>query len=828
MIGRHISGAFGRIVRAPVSTGANILTLALGLAAFILAWGVMAWWQSSDGHFANSPRIQVMTQKLSLVSDGRSSGASSATSEPLAKYLREDFPGLEAVARLRGVGEISVKADGREIMLYGANADPGFLRIFDFKFLAGDPVRALEAPDGLVLAQKAAEKLFGNAPALGRRLTLNGQRDVTVTGVIAPIPKPTSMGDVDPPGVRFDYVSAWPAPASAAQENWLSLQYTTYALLPADGSLTPGAFRQRLAQLDERRVPAAQLAIATVDISSFPISELQARRLDVELFGGFSSGLSVTQVLLGLGIMVLGVACLNYANLATAQAVSRFKQVGMRKVLGASRNEIVTQTFAESALLTVIALGLALLGCWLAAPVVHAQTGIDLGAVLFRDPRFVLAAALLAVVVAVAAGAYPAIALSRIRPADALRTGKSRSGPRFVSHTLVGLQFATASILLIAVLVLGQQNAFLRQAFGASRDPVVVLDPGTLTGVTAEKLKQALGSRQEIRQVSSMDHLPWSTYSNVAPLARSPEAGSAEYPVMVTGVGFGYFEAFSFKVLAGRVYDESRDKGAISRAPGSSAPRDPSRATDPLMIDRALAATLGFASPQAAVGQVVYIGASTRKLITDRPPFEIIGVVENSPQHFMGAGTTGNAYGIDDGAAFYYPVIRIARGQESQAMAAIQQAWGKLASRPFNPRLASDLFEQGFKRFDQTGNLFRGLSLLAFLISATGLFGIAVHVIQRRRHEIGVRKTLGSTAWRVVVLLTRDFSRPVVIANLLAWPIGYLVAQAYLSSFMRRVDLTLTPFVLSFVITLGIAWIVVGAQTVRAANLRPADVLRRA
>ena len=115
MIGRHISGAFGRIVRAPVSTGANILTLALGLAAFILAWGVVAWWQSSDGHFANAGRIQVMTQKLSLVSDGRSSGASSATSEPLAKYLREDFPGLEAVARLRGVGEISVKADGREM-----------------------------------------------------------------------------------------------------------------------------------------------------------------------------------------------------------------------------------------------------------------------------------------------------------------------------------------------------------------------------------------------------------------------------------------------------------------------------------------------------------------------------------------------------------------------------------------------------------------------------------------------------------------------------------------------------------------------------------------
>src|SRR5262249_10546870 len=187
-------------------------------------------------HFAASDRIMVMTERLTR-SDGRNSGLAPSTAEPLAKYLREDFPELKAVARLRTVGEMAVSTDSRTLLLYGSYAEPDLLKVFNFKSLAGDPVHALEPTDAIVLTQESARKLFGAESALGRHIVLDGKYNVTVTGVIAPIAQPSHMGDFDGASTRFDYISAWPKWAESARENWLSLVFTTYAQLPPDGSL---------------------------------------------------------------------------------------------------------------------------------------------------------------------------------------------------------------------------------------------------------------------------------------------------------------------------------------------------------------------------------------------------------------------------------------------------------------------------------------------------------------------------------------------------------------------------------------------------------------
>jgi putative ABC transport system permease protein len=375
---------------------------------------------------------------------------------------------------------------------------------------------------------------------------------------------------------------------------------------------------------------------------------------------------------------------------------------------------------------------------------------------------------------------------------------------------------------LIVVLVLGQQNAFLRQAGGQGHDAVVVLDSGAQSGVSAVRLRQALANHSDLMQVSGIDHLPWSSYTNLAVLAGTKDPLASDVISMVTGVGFGYFEVFDAKVLAGRIYDQARDR--VPQPAGS--PPVPSITPVPAVIDRSMVSKLGFASPEATVGHLIYTGPSAVKAGFPQQAYEVIGVVDDMPQNFLGAGAAGGVYALGDGTPFHLPIIRLAHGREKEALAMLRNVWSGLTTRPFAPLYVSELFERGFQRYDQTSRLFQGLSFLAFLISAAGLFGMAVHVIQRRRHEIGVRKTLGSTALRVVVLLIRDFSKPVVIANVLVWPIAYVAVQTYLSSFMRRIDLTLAPFVLSFAITLGIAWIVVGAQTLRAATLRPADVLR--
>jgi putative ABC transport system permease protein len=825
---RHIAGAFGRFIRTPVSTGANILTLALGLAAFIVAWGVVSYWRSSDSQFARADRIQIMTQHAYLagVAD---TGVQPAMPRVAAPYLKEDFPELEAVARLRNMGLISAETEQRTTMLRGSQADPELLDIFDFEFVAGDPRTALKQESGLLLTQAAAEKLFGAEPALGRTVLLNKTRQVVVTGVLGPIRQPSHMGDGAGHPVSFDYISVW-RPDPPAPEMWLGNSVTTYALLPADGSLTNAAFNARLGPFVQRRVSETERSIATVEFGAIPLSQFQISSLNTSLFGKLAGKLSVDSILLGLGLLVLAIACLNYANLATAQALTRAKQIGMRKMMGASLGEILAQSWVESALLALLALALAGLGVWLASPVIAAQLGIDIAGALARQPM--LAPMLLGLVAAVsiAAGAYPAFVAARFRPAEALRAGKSRAGPKGVAPFLVGLQFAMASILLISVIVLNQQNAYLQRiARESGDDPVVAITAVSPAKPAIETMRQILSTDPRIKAFGEMDHLPWSDFDNQEAYARSPDTAGLDHLATNTTVGFGYFDVFRMRLIAGRVYEPARDQGLVTGIQRGERPTGVQR-DRPIVVDRAFTDAAGFPSPQAAVGQRLFVGQAGARLYGWQPTFEIIGVVETQPLQFMTASSQGgNTYSLDSVNPAGRIVVRISRDDVEGGLAAVRAAWERAApGRPFAHAFSDDLFRENFAPFARIGRLFAVVSVLAFLISATGLFGMAVHVIQRRRHEIGVRKTLGSTTLGVIVLLVRDFSKPVIIANLLAWPVAYVAAQAYLAPFMRRIDLTPAPFLLSFLITLGLAWLVVSLQTLRAASLRPADVLRHA
>lgn len=823
---RHIAGAFGRFRRTPVSTGANILTLALGFAAFIVAWGVIQYWRSSDSQFAKADRIQIMTQHVYLpgIVD---TGVNPSMPRVAAPYLRQDFPELEQVARLRDMGLISVESDGRTAMLRGSQVDPEFLDIFDLQFIAGDPKSAMKRESGLILTQPAAEKLFGRDPALGRAVMLNKTRSVIVTGIIAPIRQPSHMGEGPGHTAQFDYLSVW-MPDPPAREMWLGNTVNTYVVLPANGSLSSAAFNERLKPFVQRRVPENERRVATIDYGAIPISQYQISGLNTSLFGNFAGRLSVDSILLGLGVLVLAVACLNYANLATAQAITRAKQLGMRKMLGASLSEILAQTWTEVLLLALVAVGLAGLGVWLASPAIAAQMGIDVAAGLLHRPILLPLLAGLLILASLLAGAYPAFVAARFRPIEALRAGKSRSGPKGVAPVLVGLQFAVASILLIAVIVLNQQNAYLQSvARESGQDPIVAVNALSPPKTGIETMRQLLSTDSRIKAFGEMDHLPWTHFDNQAAFTRQPDSVNLEHAALSTVVGFGYFNVFKVKVLAGRAYEPARDQGVVTDVHRGDPP-DPLRRPRPIVIDREFARVAGFASPQAAIGQQMYAGQAGARIYGWSPIFEIIGVVETQPVQIMaGSSNSGAVYLLDAVNPAGRLVIRVDRTDVDGALAAIRSAWEKVApGRPFSYAFADDLFRKNFEPFARIQLLFTVLSVMAFLISASGLFGMAVHVIQRRRHEIGVRKTLGSTTLGVIVLLVRDFSKPVVIANVLAWPLAYVAAQAYLAPFVRRIDLTLAPFLLSFAITLGLAWIVVGAQTLRAANLRPADVLR--
>jgi putative ABC transport system permease protein len=812
MIRHYFLMALLKFRLAPVTTLANVVTLALGLFAVIIASGIVSYWRSSDSDIAPLGRAIALT--TAYQDEDSPTAEMVATPAHLAKYVRQDIPRLEDVARFRLVGDIPADTGDHIVILKGAQAEPDLLNVFHFRFISGNPKTALDPDSAVILTQSAAERLFGDAPAVGRRLVLARQRDVVVTGVIAPPAEPSVFANGP---LSFDYLSVMPPDPPGQAENWGNMSLQTFGLLPADGSLTIGGLNRQLAAMAARRIPPERKDDHAV-FRAAPVQEITERNLNVELFGYGNTRFSVVSILFGLGLIVLCVACLNYANLATAQAASRAKEIGMRKVLGASRMGVLVQSWVEAGVSILAALALTVLMVWLVAPAFKAQMDIDIARALLRDPVALAAIAGLSAATALVAGLYPAFFLTSVRPAEALGAGKLRGGPRVIAEILIGIQFAAAGALLIAVFIVNQQNNHLRGlALKRSADPVLALPPVSLTGVDINTLRQELTRYPQVKAVGEVIALPWSPSESLSPLSRSPEPLVSRIKSSILRVGLGYFEASSSMLLAGRIFDD-RDKGAAPLFGGKHPASSPGRDV-PIVIDRLEAQRLGFPSPTAAVGQHLYFGSGV---------LEIIGVVENQPRRLKGEAGLGTAYTYVERAE-QRPLIRISANDVDGGLAAVKQTWSKVApNMPLTYEFTDEVFEQNFKGFARVGQLFQILSLLALLISAAGLFGMAVHVIQRRMHEIGVRKTLGSSATGLVGLLLASFSKPVIVANLLAWPAAWYAAQAYLGVFAERITISPLPFVVSLSITLLIAWLAVGGQTLRAALVCPAEVLRHA
>jgi putative ABC transport system permease protein len=488
VLSHYVSLALRNARRAPIAAAVNVLTLALGLVCFVIVYGFVAFWEGAERHFANSERIAVLTTSMRLVDGGFAFDDDVHAADVAAQYLKADFPEIENVARASTIGDKATASSGdRAVRLVAVAVDPEFLELFRLPFIKGDPRTALAAPRSGVVTRETAARLFGEAEPIGRSFLLENLVEITVTGVIDAIPEPSHMGRSKTAALHFDLLASRDVLDTIRErtadpnvprlpENWVQGTGITYMLLPADRSLSLASLRDGLEDFAARHVPKEMLAFVQLEYGLVPVRELLVRGIDGELF--FTDiGMSVASALLLLGGLVLGVACVNYANLATARAAGRLREMGLRKALGARPSQVILQHLAEAALTTIAAALLAFGAFWAVAPLLTELSGADVAATLSASARFWVALIALVVAVTLAAGAYPAFALSRIQPAVAIRASRALVGPRRLSTLLVGSQFAVASFLLIAVTITAMQNAALkRTGLSAVADPLVVVD----------------------------------------------------------------------------------------------------------------------------------------------------------------------------------------------------------------------------------------------------------------------------------------------------------------------------------------------------------------
>ena len=820
MIGYYLAVAFHRFAKAPFTTLSNLLILALGLAGFMAAASVATFWRSGDAYHDDAARTFLVGQGWVNDSQYAASSVFRLSSASLARYLMEDIPEIESAARATGVFDMAVAAEGSKTLLDGAFVDPAFLDIFDLDFVAGGAVTALAEPGSIILTQEAAARLFRGAPALGRTVIVNDDWEGRVTGVIAPVRQPSFMGHRRGNWpLTFSMLARQNQPDEAA-DNWGATNTFTFVKLSPSFSLE--ALNTGLATLAARRIPQGPPGTPHAVFGALPVSEMTVSRIDDALFPG--TNLSAVAMLLGLGALTLVVACVNYANLASAEASRRAKEIGVRKVTGTSRAGLMIQFGIESVLLTVAAAGIALAILVLAAPIARSAADVDILFLLDRGLAAWAALAGLIVLVAIAAAAYPALVLSRVHPVEALYSERSGGGPRLVAQILVGVQILSASFLLILVAVTElQRNELERTVLPPRNDAVLVLNDLRRYGINYFALEAELSRLPSVEAMTVIDNSPWGFGGQTINFTRSLDPNADAPPAKQRSVGYDYFSTVGLELLAGRGFDREREP-----APTFLFYPEPGRMS-PIVIDRAYADALGFETPAAAVGEIVHI---PKRANLDAQQALIIGVTEAEVTDITANQLRGLVYVFTPAAPYarqHVPLVRVDSSDVPGAIAAVTRVWDEFAPNvPANIRFYSDIFEQEFAIFTRFGQLFALLAVTAFVIASLGHLGIAVHVAGKRRHEIGVRKTLGFTTWRIARLLLVDLAKPVLIANLLAWPLAYFGAQIYLASFAHRVELTLSPFVLSLVITLVITCAAVIGEVWKAACIRPAEVLRNA
>ena len=781
----------------------NIGGLAVGIAVFLILGLYVRFETGYEKWLPRHAGIHVV-QSIWNMPGSAFDGASNYSMGGLLDQLRQDFPGIVGTRVRGGEGSGSVVRDGVATTEAVAQVDPNFFGIFDLPMVRGEGAAALASPTGTVISESIARKYFGDGDPIGRTMTiaLDSPAVYRVAGVFRDLPQDTD----------FDFTILVPlpkVPVDANWEHWGSASLQTY--LRFDKAEEARALVQKLPPFVDRRAfkDMGKNASKTLTLGLLPLD-----RQHLEPVGRQSASRKMTVVTLGLvGLLTLMIAIVNYVNLATARAGLRAREVAMRKVLGADRRALIGQFLGEAVLTVLVAALVGLILAELGLPLVNAAGGLSL---TVPYAIVVPALALLTLVVGCIAGFYPAVLLSRFPAAAVLASARAPGGGRAGTRTREGLvvfQFGLAIAFIIATCILLAQTRHVRQAdLGFKRDGLLVVRSLADTQIDAARGRAIISAIRALPNVTgvaagnSAVGGSGSDSGNNVPLPGVPGPGPSLRWILT---GPGFFDVYGSRLLAGRVFDDAHgaDDGT-GRAKGG--------ALNIVINSRAVPA-LRFRSPQDAIGKTV--GGSD--------PRTIVGVIDDMRFFSPRVPTTATYYVYQrDLASDAVASVRFV-GDPRAMLSAIRAVWQRMAPQvPFDGDTAETRLATFYEADDRATRLFGIGAGLAVLIGCIGLWGLASFNTQRRVKEVGIRKTLGASSYDIVRLLVAQFLRPVLIANLVAWPLAYVAMRTWLAGFDDRIALSPVYFLGASAAALLIAVITVIGQSLRASRAAPAWALR--
>jgi putative ABC transport system permease protein len=806
----YIAIALRQLLAQKLYTAINVAGLALGLACTLLIALFVRHELSYDRQYAASERIVRISEYLKGVGAGPvAAGAPlefAGSAPAIAPLLKDSFPQVEKSARLLACFDVGggtrVKVDGRtfvEPRLFAA--DNELFEIFDFEWRAGDPRTALTTPNAVVLTASTARRYLGDAAALGRTLTVFEGLDVplVVTGVIADLPDNTHL--------ELDLLMSLSYLPAEALASWGGNCYHTYALLEdgADaGAVTSGSD----AFYEKRFGNNIVRAFAAV-----PIRDIHLRsRREGEL--RTPGDLTNVYALAAIAVFVLLIACINFVNLATARATKRAKEVGMRKVLGGTRRQLIAQFLGESFILTVTAVALALAIVVAMLEPFAAFVERDIAWRDLTSPTLLATIAAVTALVAFGSGSYPALLLSRFNPVRVLRSEIVRGAPAAAFRkSLVMLQFSISIALVIATLVVFDQERFARSYdLGYDKDQIVVVtgSQGQGLGPQWESMKGQWRNLPGVQAVTASSFTPGTRIRLRSQMKIGGEEGLGFLAQMLL-VDAEFFETYKIHILAGRTFAADGSDREVREQPGQPPPPTP-------WVLSALSAERYGWTPEEALGRTIEVGG--------RGGGVVIGVVADIHFESVRDPVTPLVYLMPSGQP-REASIRVTGADLETTLAGIDAVWRELGPDvPILRRFLDDDLDALYRGEQKQAQLLTLFSALAILIACLGLFGLASAATLRRTKEIGIRKALGASVADIVRLLTTEFGALVLMANVVAWPVAYFAMQRWLSGFAYRIELGPVVFVASAALALVVAVLTVAAVATRAARAKPVATLR--
>lgn len=800
MLRNYINIAFRSLLKNKVFSFINIFGLAIGMAAFLFIIQYVRFERSYESYNPHADNLYRIT--IDFYNQGEYVVTDCETHAPMGPLIKDKLPEAQNFVRMFHYdGLVNLKVGGEKFLeeQQAYYADPSVFDLFSLSVLHGDGSKALINPFQVVLTASMAKKYFGREDAVGESMQVDG--DVyQVTAVIKDVPPNSHLKF----SMLFSHASIAKINQYYKEDNWSGNNEYTYLLLAPGVDLA--VFNAKLKALCE----SIKTRLGGARYVAEPVRSIHLysnKTYEPEVNGNART----VYFLLVIAVFIIVIAWVNYVNLSTARAMERAREVGIRKVMGSLKLQLILQFLAESVMVNILAGMLAFVLFHAGLPLFHYMSGQPETTGLLMDSSFWLLFAVLLLIGSVLSGLYPAFMLSSFQPATVLK-GKFRSSAhgQYLRTGLVIFQFGATVVLIVCMLTVYLQIRYMR-AYDLGMDldqTFVVRAPQVKDSVLTagyRAFKTELLRRPEVKQVASSGSLPGLSLHELSSTSfrRYGDTGDGKgYEYYYFSVDESFVPTLGMRMAAGRNFE-----GGV-------------RNEDQVIVNEETVKRLGYARAEDAIStKITFRTRGEAKFST------IIGVIQNFYQRSPKEKHIPMLFQYRETADFFS--MRLNTTDMRQTVASVKETWDKVfPDTPFHYFFLDERFAQQYRADQQFGQIITSFSVLAVFIACLGLFGLSSYTILQRTKEIGIRKVLGASVAQIVRLLSKDFARIVMLAALLALPVAYYAMQLWLSNYAVRISLNIWVFVIPVVSILLIAFVTVSFQTIKTALSNPTDSLK--